>query len=142
MDVYREVDAGVWRAKMNCPRCQGKFEKVVYKETSVDRCLQCKGLWFDILEAESLRKVKGADTIDIGDPDAIQAHSQFKEIKCPRCYTRMTRLVDNADSELTYEKCPVCYGVWFDAGKFRHFRARGLFDTLKQLIGRGGNNRR
>ncbi len=126
---------------MKCPRCEGKFEKVVYQETTVSRCLQCRGLWFDILEAETLRQVKGAGAIDVGDPEEASRYARIREIKCPKCYTRMTELVDNADPDLTYEKCPVCYGVWFDAGKFRNFRTLGLLDTIKQLISRGGSNK-
>jgi Zn-finger nucleic acid-binding protein len=39
---------------MNCPKCASAFAKNSFSEIEVDRCLGCKGLWFDMLEKEDL----------------------------------------------------------------------------------------
>ena len=41
--------------------------KVSFGGVEVDRCTDCEGLFFDEFEKEQLRKMKGADAIDIGD---------------------------------------------------------------------------
>ena len=122
---------------MECPRCGGSFEQVVFKDTVVDRCTTCKGLWFDILEAERLRVLRGAAKLDVGGDEAMQDYQPLTDIICPKCQTRMTRLADNKDHNLTYRKCPVCYGVWFDPGTFRVYQSgHGFVGSLRRLLSR------
>lgn len=122
---------------MKCPNCAGRLEQVAYAGIAVDRCTDCKGLWFDIMEADMLRRVRGAAELDISELDLVAADDSLREILCPKCQTRMTHMADSRDPLLTYEKCPVCYGVWFDAGKFRHFYERGgLLSSLKRFFSR------
>ena len=42
------------------------MEKVHFEQFVVDRCTECKGLWFGMLEAEHLASLKKADSIDVG----------------------------------------------------------------------------
>ena len=119
---------------MKCPRCAGQFERVQHGAIMVDRCQTCKGLWFDIFEAEALKKVRGSATIDIGSIEEGQQFIKFLELTCPKCYTKMTPLADQYDETITYQKCPVCYGAWFDAGTFTHFRNNGFFSAVKRLF--------
>ena len=44
--------------QMQCPKCEGSLEAVVYAEIEVDRCTTCKGIWFDSQEAQKLKKLK------------------------------------------------------------------------------------
>ena len=39
---------------MDCPKCNALMEPVSYggSNTTIDRCTQCHGLWFDLDEAE------------------------------------------------------------------------------------------
>ena len=121
---------------MNCPKCNGEFEQVGFEGTIVERCKTCKGLWFDILEAETLKKAKGAASLDIGLPDEAASIEPAKETICPKCQTKMTAMVNHLDPTLTYEKCPVCYGVWFDAGEFRHYQQTGFLHNIKRFFSR------
>ena len=84
----------------------------------VDRCDQCGGLWFDRLEAERLRKVRGSEAVDAGNAEVGEQHNTQGKIECPRCHTQMIRMVDLDQHHIWYESCPVCYGKWFDAGEF------------------------
>jgi Zn-finger nucleic acid-binding protein len=124
---------------MKCPKCNGEFELINIDGTSVERCKTCKGLWFDILEAETLKKAKGAAILDVGELDLATEPEAAKELVCPKCQTKMTAMVNNLDPALTYEKCPVCYGVWFDAGAFRHYQQTGFLQTVKQFFSRMGS---
>jgi len=119
---------------MKCPKCQGTLEPVVYAEIEVDRCTDCKGIWFDSLEAQTLKKIKGSESIDIGNPEVGRKLNKLGDINCPKCATQMTKMVDNHQPHLWYEKCPVCYGIWFDAGEFKDFKEEGLRDIKGRIM--------
>ncbi len=41
---------------MECPKCHSAMEEVTYgRNMTVDRCTNCKGIWFDVGEAEVLK---------------------------------------------------------------------------------------
>lgn len=110
-------------SEIKCPKCQGSLEQVVYAGIEVDRCLNCKGIWFDSLEAEKLKAIRGSESLDIGDPKAGEFFNQPQgDIDCPRCGAKMIRLLDIDLHSIWYEKCSACYGVWFDAGEFKDFK--------------------
>src|SRR4028118_54848 len=121
-------------SQMQCPKCQGSLEAVVYADIEVDRCTDCKGIWFDSLEAETLKKVKGAESIDIGDPKTGTKFDEIGNISCPKCKTHKTKMVDLKQTHLWYEKCPICYGIWFDAGEFKDFKEEGHADIFKGIF--------
>ena len=50
---------------MNCPKCRAPMEIVTYAEIVVDRCTKCRGLFFDALEPEKLKRAKGSEVIDV-----------------------------------------------------------------------------
>lgn len=35
---------------MKCPKCSGAMEIVRYQDIEIDRCKNCKGIWFNMLE--------------------------------------------------------------------------------------------
>ncbi len=118
---------------MNCPKCQSDMEKVMFEHVEVDRCSNCKGIWFDMLEHEELKKLKGSEAIDTGDPEVGKEYNQTDRIDCPKCHSRMIRMVDRDQPHIWYESCGVCYGVFFDAGEFTDFKQHTLSDFFKSL---------
>lgn len=121
-------------SQMKCPKCQGSLEAVVYSNIEIDRCTNCKGMWFDSLEAQTLKNVEGAESIDIGDPSTGSELNTLGDINCPKCKTKMTKMVELKQSHIWYEKCPVCYGIWFDAGEFKDFKEEGMLDIFKDIF--------
>lgn len=121
-------------SNIECPKCEGTLEPVVYSGIEVDRCTDCKGLWFDSLEAEQLKKVQGSEQIDIGNPEIGSDLNKKGDVNCPKCDTLMTKMVDLKQSHIWYEKCPVCYGTWFDAGEFKDFKEEGLLEVIKDMF--------
>lgn len=122
-------------SQLNCPKCQGTLEQVVYATIEVDRCTDCKGIWFDSLEAQKLKEIKGSESLDVGDPKTGKKFNQKRDIKCPKCQTTMTKMVDLHQSHIFYEKCPICYGIWFDAGEFKDYKEENLFEMIKNVFG-------
>lgn len=122
---------------MKCPKCGGDLLPVVQDSIEVDRCNQCGGLWFDRMEADRLRKVKGsAGAVDTGDAEVGEAQNQQGKIECPRCHTPMIRMVDLEQHHIWYESCTVCYGKWFDAGEFQDLQHDTVVDFFRDLFTR------
>ncbi len=121
---------------MDCPKCSHAMEQVVFGDIEVDRCTLCKGLWFDLLEHEQLKSMRGAEAIDIGDPEVGAIFNRDDRIHCPRCAGPMIRMVDAVQPHIWYESCGVCHGVFFDAGEFRDYKQRSPVDFFRRLRAR------
>ena len=119
---------------MNCPKCSAAMEKVQYQSIEVDRCTDCRGIWFDMLEQEHLKALEGSEEIDIGDPKVGKESNIVDQIDCPVCDARMIRMVDGRQPHLWFESCTVCYGVFFDAGEFRDYKQENILDFFKDLF--------
>lgn len=86
------------------------------------------------MEAQTLKKIKGSESIDIGDSATGSKFDEIETINCPKCHTQMTKMVDLNQSHIRYEKCPVCYGIWFDAGEFKDYKEEKMADIFKSIF--------
>ena len=118
---------------MMCPKCISPMVKVTFGCIEVDRCTDCQGLFFDEFEKELLRKLNGADTLDIGDVKTGREFNKVDRINCPRCTSLMIRMVDLEQPHIWFEHCTVCGGSFFDAGEFKDFKEETLGDFFKDL---------
>lgn len=121
---------------MKCPKCSSAMETVSYRTVEVDRCTKCAGLWFDLLEAEDLKMLSGAEVIDSGNAVAGKTRNKTGNIKCPKCSVDMLRMVVNEQPHIWYESCPVCYGTYFDAGEFTDFKTETFMDRVRDVFSR------
>lgn len=113
-----------------CPKCRGIMAPVTFNEIVIDRCQTCGGLWFDLLEHEDLKAAPGAEALDSGDPALGARYDRVGLIRCPVDNSPMVRMVDKARPSLWFESCPLCFGVFFDAGEFSDFREESLRHLL------------
>ena len=118
---------------MNCPKCISPMVKVTFGGIEVDRCTDCQGLFFDEFEKEQMRKVKGADALDIGDTKTGHEFNKVDCIHCPRCTSRMIRMVDLDQPHIWFENCCVCGGSFFDAGELKDLAHHTVVDYFKDL---------
>jgi uncharacterized protein len=136
-DPIEVSDAGIeapdLTTPVTCPKCQVEMGKVHFQEVEVDRCPQCHGLWFDLMEHEELKKLPGAESIDLGAKKATVSQEP-RELDCPRCKTRMLITRDPQQPHLVFEKCSICYGVFFDAGEFKDFKDVTILEFLRGLF--------
>lgn len=116
---------------MKCPKCNAPMETVLFEGIEVDRCAGCKGLFFDLMEAERLRDKPGSEAIDVGDAEVGKAQNENDRIRCPRDTTWMIRVVDPKQPHLWLETCSVCHGTFFDAGEFRDWKHETLLDVVR-----------
>jgi Zn-finger nucleic acid-binding protein len=113
------------------------MEHVPFGGWTVDRCANCRGLWFDAREQEQLKDVEGSEAIDVGKPAGSTVPPTTGKVKCPVCNTQMIQMVDHRQPHLKFESCTVCYGAFFDAGEFRDYKEVTLVETVRGLFGRG-----
>ena len=119
---------------MDCPKCESIFEHITFNTIAVDRCSHCKGLWFDMLDKKDLTRMKGAESIDIGDDQVGKKFDQMRDINCPNCDHRMIPMVDKDQFHIKYESCPNCYGTFFDAGEFRDLKEHTVMERFAQML--------
>jgi Zn-finger nucleic acid-binding protein len=119
---------------MKCPKCDAKMQLVMYDDIGVDRCTGCKGLWFDMLEHEHLAAIEGSEAIDFGSAAIGERFNEVDDINCPKCNSAMLKMVDAQQSHIWYEGCPSCFGVFFDAGEFRDYKEKTVFDFFRDLF--------
>lgn len=118
---------------MNCPKCSAKMETVTHHDIAVERCTNCYGLFFDMLELEDLNAIEDSEHIDIGDAEVGKLYDTMTKVTCPGCGARMIKMVDQKQPHLTYEACTVCYGLFFDAGEFRDYKEERVLEFFKDL---------
>jgi uncharacterized protein len=117
---------------MQCPKCKAEFESITTAVGEVDRCTNCKGLWFDLLEHEDQKEF--AAVLDIGTLEQGQQHNSHTHINCPRCpNSPMLRMVDATQVHIAFESCPVCFGRFFDAGEYQDLSDHSLGEMLRRL---------
>lgn len=119
---------------MECPKCQAQFEKITFADIEVERCLSCRGLWFDMLEKDDLVKISGSEAIDIGDAQVGEKYSDVRDVPCPHCSVRMVPMVDKDQYHIKYESCPSCYGTFFDAGEFRDLKEHNVLERFTEML--------
>ena len=76
-------------------------------------------------------------SIDIGAPSTVAASSPV-HMNCPVCHTRMFEMADQAKPSIHFAACKVCYGLFFDAGKYREHKEAGVMSYWQELFHRKG----
>jgi len=122
---------------MECPKCNAAMAEHTLSTLSggvtVDRCSDCKGIWFDIGEAEQLKDKWMSDFIDDGDADVGREHNGIRDINCPRCSKKMIELSDPVQTHIQYEACSE-HGMYFDAGEFTDYKYETLMDIFRDFV--------
>jgi len=109
------------------------MEVVKLEGGEVDRCVSCKGLWFDILEDEKF--LSQAKNLDIGDSKIGAANNSIDRLNCPVCTnTPMIRMVDSRQHHIWFESCPSCFGRFFDASEFKDLSSHTLLDVVRDIF--------
>ena len=119
---------------MLCPKCHSEFEQIVIGDIEIDRCTNCRGLWFDMLEKEDLLRIEGSEEVDLGPDQVDPKYAEMRNIECPRCAQTMLAMVDKDQFHIKFEACPACYGTFFDAGEFRDLKEHTVLERFTQMM--------
>jgi Zn-finger nucleic acid-binding protein len=110
--------------------------EITYKGVTIDRCADCRGIWFDEGEAERLKNEWMSEFLDDGDPKEGQEFDSLKKtVYCPRCDepTPMDKLYDPKQTHIWYEACPKGHGKFFDAGEFTDWIYNTVLDRVREI---------
>lgn len=118
---------------MECPKCRAKMVPLNVRGYEIDRCSNCKGLWFDNMECDELTLLDNPEIIDIGDAGTGKRFNQALKVQCPRCQIPLGRLVPEDQSGVWYDGCSQCRGLFFDAGEFRDYIRNNTVLSFKNL---------
>jgi Zn-finger nucleic acid-binding protein len=99
----------------------------------IDRCSKCRGIWFDIGEADALKDKWMSDYIDDGDRSTGIKNNEIRDIDCPRCSKKMDKVSDPVQTHIQYEACED-HGMYFDAGEFTDFKYETLMDIFRDFV--------
>ncbi len=122
-----------WSGAMRCPKCRADMEQIVHDGTEIDRCVYCKGIWFDAGEIESLKSKEAAKALDTGSATEGKYQNKVDDYPCPRCNGEMQKIVDEQQRHIWYETCAECEGSFFDAGEFKDLAELTVADFFKRL---------
>lgn len=109
---------------MQCPKCDGEMETVSSDGAGsirVDRCLDCKGLYFDQLTRSDLALVQGKQDMDSGDAELGAEYDDMVYVECPKCDKIMDQCKIEEPVEIRFEHCPSCYATFLDAGELKQY---------------------
>jgi len=121
---------------MQCPKCKGVMEEATYgRNMTIDRCVECRGIWFDTGEAEKLKGKWMSDFLDSGDVKTGKVNNKITDINCPRCSVEMTHVKDMEQPHIGYEICEE-HGMYFDAGEFTDYNYDTIVEKILKLIPR------
>ncbi|MDX1460742.1 MAG: MFS transporter [Xanthomonadales bacterium] len=134
--VATGVDGGglYFSGAMRCPKCRADMELLHIDGIEVDRCTDCRGIWFDEGEMEALNNREAAVAIDTGSAREGRVFDSIEDYRCPRCGGEMNWTVDADQRHIGYEVCADCRGAYLDAGEFRDLSQKTLSDLVKRVI--------
>ena len=98
---------------MNCPKCNTALAQKRFKgrETDVDYCAKCQGVWFDDGELSSIIGVRARN-------HAPAPTARPSALSCPRCAKPLV-LFPYPGTMTVIDGCRTCRGVWLDGGEFQ-----------------------
>lgn len=117
---------------MNCPKCNSEMKAVKDNGIEVDQCINCGGIWLDLGELEEIILAKNAKAFDTGDIKTGREFNKVEDINCPKCNSKMTKMVDLNQPHIWYEKC-VNHGIFLDAGELKDISNKDLLSYIKDI---------
>ena len=106
-----------------CPRCECALEENEYRDSTIDICPQCQGLWLDTDEFgfHTSERDTFADESIPRKYDKQPFFDKAGYIKCVRCDALMIRKNFRRISGVLIDICRD-HGIWLDAGELEQLR--------------------
>lgn len=119
------------------------MDTVLEGETQVDRCRNCRGLYFEQLTQLLLAPL--SKFVPIIDPEheagngpdgdgAEIAYDDMVYVECPKCDGIMDQRLIEAPRRIRFELCPTCNATFLDAGELREYTSPEFLDDFKSLL--------
>ncbi len=125
---------------MKCPNCDAELENRLLKGKIYHNCPSCEGFWFDRDELARFKKDKDWFKIDYRHKGA-SGKINTSDKKCPRDFSSLKTVnyepgPGETKENIKVEICPVCEGLWLDAGEvYRiHKHEEGFIEKLRETV--------
>jgi len=103
---------------MKCPKCTEETLAIASVQgIDVDRCTNCRGIWFDEQELPRLLQVTPQDLTPLRG-GSVQEDLNTKRGSCPRDATPLLRVYSAQNPSVVVDACTQCRGIWLDGGEF------------------------
>jgi Zn-finger nucleic acid-binding protein len=123
---------------MNCPRCQHPLAVTYIDDCKtaieVDKCPNCKGIWFDKDELSQIESIIEPTFVEIRHlPDKEE---QFETLHCPKCNNspRLQKAIHPRDKKVIIDYCPYCEGIWLDKGELEAIQQESFIITIGKIF--------
>lgn len=129
---------------LRCPACRTSLTPASDPSVplEIDSCSGCQGLWFD---ADELRDFFSSSSLNkqfVLPPSRYENHGTIdisvRARRCPRCPQQA--LMRKEVETIEVDECPICRGIWLDAGEiaklittYEKFGLKGEEETAKQI---------
>ena len=113
---------------MKCPTDGDNLVSQVYEaDIEIDQCPNCGGMWLDHQELERIQGTRQHDYSEevsqmpdlVGNAYAMALARSEPSLSCPKCKRLMDRQEHGDCSQILFDICPTCRGVWLDKGELR-----------------------
>lgn len=112
---------------MNCPKCEFielKQVQVGKNKLELERCPQCKGIWFELGELNRIPGFKGHTH------SVVPKHALQNAAKCPKCKIGLFEFC-YPDTVTLVDQCKSCSGLWLDNDEWKAIHK--VYDIENQI---------
>ena len=112
---------------MKCPACKNSLLEKDAGGITLDVCYGgCGGIWFDATELDRV-DARAATTLHSIWTLPVSSVKLNEPRRCPRCPEQvLDRKWFSDRKQVEIDQCPVCRGIWLDAGEFTR-----IYDEMK-----------
>ena len=112
---------------MKCPACKNSLLEKDAGGITLDVCYGgCGGIWFDATELDRV-DARAATTLHSIWTLPVSSVKLNEPRRCPRCPEQvLDRKWFSERKQVEIDQCPVCRGIWLDAGEFTR-----IYDEMK-----------
>lgn len=110
---------------MDCPNCRTEMRETKAGEITIDRCLHCKAIWFDIEEIERYVKATAPNATFIPGDEDFKRHTKGLEEGCTCCGN--STLERGVVGRSEFMRCTWCGGIFLFEADLDRFELDGTY---------------
>jgi len=120
---------------MKCPRTGTEMKQIEIGGVKVDYSEACGGVWLDnyeLMKFDEVHESAGEELAALTAAPGKIPYDPSARLNCPKDPDFvMARRFHSARAEVEIDECPLCGGIWLDAGELK--RIRELFPTEEDM---------
>ena len=96
---------------MDCPRCSVEMAEIADRESMLQRCAECGGLWVDVADLNKIMLHGNLPALSV-----VGGFLNADEMAglCPACQVDLVAVEGGEKRSLHYDTCESCGGIWIE----------------------------